>query len=322
MSPVDSATPAGWFDDGHGQMRWWDGQRWTEHLQAESGGARPRSGTGEPLTTFNDLKAHTSRSLGGWLGGKAAARQATKERLASQKLAAGPVATRGTFGDALIELYQGGYVRVAHPGERSTDAVITNKTPYEKLVDIVFISPDESTGEAMQPVPTEAVTGAASLVKGVTRLAGMTLPGAIVTAAAPLALAGAKQISKAITGRAVLTITTETMIHSLTNQTKGRLGARREQESTGRALEQIGRRIIGLPERHAHQAVQAAIGPTHLELDAATSTHPISPHDRGEPTMPAVDPVQRLRDLNQLRDDGIIDDDEFNIAKAMILRSM
>lgn len=24
-------TPAGWYDDGHGSLRWWDGQQWTEH---------------------------------------------------------------------------------------------------------------------------------------------------------------------------------------------------------------------------------------------------------------------------------------------------
>lgn len=25
-------TPAGWYDDGSGQQRWWDGHAWTEHL--------------------------------------------------------------------------------------------------------------------------------------------------------------------------------------------------------------------------------------------------------------------------------------------------
>lgn len=26
------STPAGWYDDGSGRQRWWDGQRWTEHF--------------------------------------------------------------------------------------------------------------------------------------------------------------------------------------------------------------------------------------------------------------------------------------------------
>ncbi len=29
-------TPAGWYDDGSGKQRWWDGQQWTEHFAPES----------------------------------------------------------------------------------------------------------------------------------------------------------------------------------------------------------------------------------------------------------------------------------------------
>lgn len=31
---------AGWYDDGTGQKRWWDGQRWTDQVQPE----QPREG--------------------------------------------------------------------------------------------------------------------------------------------------------------------------------------------------------------------------------------------------------------------------------------
>lgn len=27
-----TTTPPGWYDDGHGALRWWDGQQWTEHV--------------------------------------------------------------------------------------------------------------------------------------------------------------------------------------------------------------------------------------------------------------------------------------------------
>lgn len=27
-----TTTPPGWYDDGHGAMRWWDGSQWTEHV--------------------------------------------------------------------------------------------------------------------------------------------------------------------------------------------------------------------------------------------------------------------------------------------------
>lgn len=31
-----STTPAGWYDDGTGRQRWWDGQQWTEHFAPEA----------------------------------------------------------------------------------------------------------------------------------------------------------------------------------------------------------------------------------------------------------------------------------------------
>ena len=27
-----TTTPPGWYDDGHGALRWWDGAQWTEHV--------------------------------------------------------------------------------------------------------------------------------------------------------------------------------------------------------------------------------------------------------------------------------------------------
>lgn len=42
------AIAPGWYDDGHGALRWWDGQQWTEHVQPHPQGMpdpwqRPRS---------------------------------------------------------------------------------------------------------------------------------------------------------------------------------------------------------------------------------------------------------------------------------------
>ena len=34
-----TSTPAGWYDDGHGATRWWDGSQWTEHTQPVAGAA-------------------------------------------------------------------------------------------------------------------------------------------------------------------------------------------------------------------------------------------------------------------------------------------
>jgi hypothetical protein len=41
-----TSTPAGWYDDGHGSLRWWDGAQWTEHTQpAADAGAVPDAGS-------------------------------------------------------------------------------------------------------------------------------------------------------------------------------------------------------------------------------------------------------------------------------------
>lgn len=38
------STPAGWYDDGSGRLRWWDGELWTEHFAPEEADADPNGG--------------------------------------------------------------------------------------------------------------------------------------------------------------------------------------------------------------------------------------------------------------------------------------
>ena len=35
-----TSTPAGWYDDGHGSTRWWDGAQWTQWVRDKPGGTR------------------------------------------------------------------------------------------------------------------------------------------------------------------------------------------------------------------------------------------------------------------------------------------
>jgi hypothetical protein len=35
------SMPAGWYDDGSGRQRWWDGARWTEHFAPDAGSVVP-----------------------------------------------------------------------------------------------------------------------------------------------------------------------------------------------------------------------------------------------------------------------------------------
>lgn len=50
-------TPAGWFDDGSGQLRWWDGDRWSDYYYETSSGAVVDRGT-----SVSGPTAFTSRS--------------------------------------------------------------------------------------------------------------------------------------------------------------------------------------------------------------------------------------------------------------------
>lgn len=36
-SPAAASTPAGWYPDGQGRMRWWDGTAWTEQFAPAAG---------------------------------------------------------------------------------------------------------------------------------------------------------------------------------------------------------------------------------------------------------------------------------------------
>jgi hypothetical protein len=50
--PNQPSAPAGWYPDGQGGQRWWDGTRWTEHTQPAQGPA-PAAPTGavDPMQT-------------------------------------------------------------------------------------------------------------------------------------------------------------------------------------------------------------------------------------------------------------------------------
>jgi hypothetical protein len=41
MDEPTPITPPGWYDDGHGHLRWWDGSQWTEHTAPLASQAAP-----------------------------------------------------------------------------------------------------------------------------------------------------------------------------------------------------------------------------------------------------------------------------------------
>lgn len=51
MTSGPPSTPPGWYDDGSGRQRWWDGTQWTDHYLDEQGGggAAPAAGGSDPF---------------------------------------------------------------------------------------------------------------------------------------------------------------------------------------------------------------------------------------------------------------------------------
>lgn len=56
------STPAGWYDDGSGRLRWWDGTQWTEHFAPES--AAPAETSAEPATAAPTASGWTDAAAG------------------------------------------------------------------------------------------------------------------------------------------------------------------------------------------------------------------------------------------------------------------
>jgi hypothetical protein len=46
---VNESQSAGWFPDDSGNLRWWDGVQWTEHVQPAADAALSPQGSGAPL---------------------------------------------------------------------------------------------------------------------------------------------------------------------------------------------------------------------------------------------------------------------------------
>ncbi|WP_431071756.1 DUF2510 domain-containing protein [Microbacterium phyllosphaerae] len=93
-------TPAGWYDDGSGRQRWWDGTQWTEHFapiaepaaaEAESAATEPETWAASADTSFSDSAAagnDTAATDDGAAGDASPAVDTTPESAAAAETAA------------------------------------------------------------------------------------------------------------------------------------------------------------------------------------------------------------------------------------------
>ena len=234
-------------------------------------------------------------------------RQAEHARIAGRRV------TSGIFGTSTIEIYENGYVRVAVLDGVGRFCQIRDSTPYESLISISFERPDNGDAGSIGAVATPSVATAGAAVKVVSMITKRN-PGAMaISAGAGIAAAGAGAVAKIVSAKAVLTITTDQKIHALTNQVKhpttGIMMPRKDHESVGAVLEQTGNAVLATLGR----------GPVTSNVPALPSGQVEVPQEVSSSRMSSEDVAKRLRDLDELRKEGILDDADFLIAKRQLL---
>ncbi|MDQ0727247.1 SHOCT domain-containing protein [Microbacterium sp. W4I20] len=243
--------------------------------------------------------------LGSAVKKAAADKKATKEEEArahsERAQAAGALVTSGVFGTATIEIYEGGYVRVAGGGETNERAVgIAKNTPYERLRSISFASPEAEKATADEPgSPIEgAVMQAMSgIIKGGRILSKGTAIGLATSSVAQIAANSARKSN--------LVIATDKTIHTLVNQkSNGWMNVtQKEHNAVAMALVEAGNAVLGIST--------AAEPEVAIEAVAVATTLPAAP------TL-----SDRIRELSELHREGILSDEEFAGAKAKLLAGL
>lgn len=330
--------PAGWYDDGSGHQRWWDGNAWGVYAQDVSSAqleSRPvgygqavapvaqpvkEPGILDALGQAVKNVAVEQKSLAiGVLTAGARARREREEHEREEHLRqveharmAGRRVTSGEFGTSEIEIYENGYVRVAGPSEGGRSCRIDESTPYENLISISFERPNSENSRAVGTVAAPSVATTGTAVKVVSMIAKRN-PAVMAISAAGIAAAGAGAVAKIMSAKAVLTITTDQRVHVLTNQVKHPKTSlampRKDHESVGAVLEQTGNSVLTALGRGPVASSAPALSSGQVEVSQEVSS----------PAMSSADVTARLRELAELRKEGILDDDEFLVAKRQLL---
>lgn len=307
---MSEQAPAGWYPDGQGNERYWDGSAWTEHVRtpppvAYSPPPDPGAVAVVVATTETGEPSNVLSKLGSVVKKAAADRKATKEEEAREHSerarAAGPLMTSGVFGISTIEIYEGGYVRVAEGREgnsRATD--ITRSTPFERLRSISFASPETEKPEAASP--SSPIEGAVMQA-----MSGIVKGGKLLTkgTAIGLAASGVAQIAANSARKSSLVIATDRAIHTLTNQKHNGVYnvSQKEHNAVALALVEAGNAVLGIAAEPEPEVTVEAV--------AVAAALPATP------TL-----SDRLRELSMLHQEGILSEDEFAAAKAKLIAGL
>ena len=301
-------APAGWYPDGSGNERYWDGSAWTDQVRGP-GGTDAVTAAG-PGAKKEGAFAKLRKAAAGMQAEMRSEKEEIARKQAEDAEAAGALVTSGVFGTSTVEIYAAGYVRVSEAMSNGSIVMpITKKTPFERLNSIKYTQP----GQDDTPGVASALEGAVG--PAVARLARggsgfMKVGTGFMKASAPgLAVAGLAHLAGVEGRKAFLTIVTDKSIHTLSNQSGSGLTTKinKGHNEVGLALEAAGNSVLGVVDV-AGQHV-GVVPPRASESQPALVSAPAA-----EPTL-----AGRLRELADLHKDGILTDDEFAAAKAKLL---
>ncbi len=302
---MNTQAPSGWYPDGSGNERYWDGSAWTEPLREVGPILQSNDGPqSKPESAFSKLK----RAAADMQAAKRSAKVELDRMDAEVAHDAGVLVTSGIFGTSTVEIFEGGYVRVAAgKSDATVVASITKKTPYEKLRSIKYVQPVQDKSSA-GPSGFEGSVGSAmtSLIKGGSSIMKASVPG--------LAAAGVAHFASAEGRRAYLTIATAKGIHTLTNESSNGFLTKtnKAHNEVGAVLEAAGMTVLGLVDSATREA------PPVPDTEAATLPLLAAANQSAAP--PTL--VERLREMAELHRDGILSDQEFADAKAKMLAGL
>ncbi|WP_157805193.1 DUF2510 domain-containing protein [Mumia flava] len=316
---MSEQAAAGWYPDGQGNERYWDGSSWTEHVRTAVEPVGPVPAV-EPVAevpaakkegTFGKLGAAVRRSS----ADKKAAKEELMRRQAEDAVAAGALVTSGVFGTSTIEIYENGFVRVASWAEGITGTgpkSIDKNTQYERLRSLKFTPPAQ-----------DRVSGVASALEGAVgpAVAGIFKGGkTLIKGSAPgLAMAGVAHLASNDARKSFLTIATDKQIHTLTNQRHNGVMKTSDKghNEVALALEAAANAVLGVhPSAPQDSATRDALSAAAAGFDADRHAAP--------PSQPVIGSTvgERIRDLAALHRDGILSDEEFAAAKAKLLGAL
>ena len=298
-------TPAGWYPQPDGRQRYWDGELWTEHFAPEQL-RQPGVADATSAASSSAQKEGAFSKLRKAAADKQAEKRSTREELdrkqAEYAQAAGALVTSGVFGTSTVEIYNGGYVRVASWDDGikvASPASITKNTPYEKLRSIKLTQSGQDNTPGMSSALEGAVGPAmARLAKGGAGLMKASVPG--------LAVAGVAHLAGAEGRKSFLTIATDKEIHTLNNQSSNGFVSKSNK----------GHIEVGLALEAAGNSVLCVVGVVAQASASEPQPAVVSPA-AAKPTL-----SERLRELADLHKDGILTDDEFAAAKAKLLAGL